>query len=56
MSTGFVPFDKIRLNAVIQRCENYCDGYITNDTPIDLPESSPKAPIQGVGLNKPGVS
>ena len=55
MSTGLVPFDKARCLAVISKCENYLANYVDKATPIDLPESSPRAPIQGKGLNGVGI-
>ena len=54
MSTGFVPFDKARTLAVMSKCENYISNYVEKASPLDLPESSPRAPINGPGLNSLG--
>jgi hypothetical protein len=51
MSTGFVPFDKTRMLNIVQKCESYISNFVEKATPIDLPESSPRAPVQGSGLN-----
>jgi len=56
MSTGFVIFDKTRFLASITKAENYLANYVAKATPIDLPESSPRAPIQGKGLTGTGTS
>ena len=51
MSTGLVSFDVNRLLAGITKAENYMSNFVAEATPVDLPESSPRAATQGKGLN-----
>jgi hypothetical protein len=48
-SSGLVTFDEKRLRAVIEKCAQYLDNYVATVSPIDLPESSPRALSSGSG-------
>jgi hypothetical protein len=49
LSTGLIHFDRDRFIAVIDRLEAYVVDYMEKATPLDLPESSPRAAVQGPG-------
>ena len=51
LSTGLIAFDKDRFMAGVAKAESYLENYVEKATPLDMPESSPRAPIQGAGLN-----
>ena len=38
-----VSFDYVRLQQVLDKCDRFMDDYIATVTPLDLPESSPRA-------------
>ena len=46
---GLIPFDEARFSAVINKIEAFLKTYVSTLTPLDLPESSPQAPISGPG-------
>jgi hypothetical protein len=50
-SSGIVSFDRTRLLALVEECETYITDYAMNVQPLDLPESTPRAPVQGPGLD-----
>lgn len=50
MSSNLVSFDKDRLLAIIDKIDNFIDGYILAVDPLDLPESSPMSSVSGPGL------
>ena len=54
-STGINQFDKARFLAVVDKAELYLSEYVSNALPIDLPESSPRADLQGPGLTGNGA-
>jgi hypothetical protein len=49
MSTNLIPFDRDRLIAIMDKIDNFILNYIQTNTPLDLPESSPMAPVSGPG-------
>lgn len=44
-----VSFDSIRLLQVVEKCEKFMSDYVEQATPLDLPESSPRAAMTGDG-------
>ena len=50
LSSNLIGFDVNRLLAILQKADNFIDGYITVVDPLDQPESSPMQPITGPGL------
>lgn len=49
MASGINTFDLKRQQDYITRIENFIADYVEQATPLDMPESSPRAPIQGPG-------
>lgn len=49
--SGMVTFDSARLEALIDKVDNFIADYIEVATPLDLPESSPQTAITGHGKN-----
>lgn len=49
MGAKLVSFDSVRLLQVISKCEKFLSEYVEKATPLDLPESSPRAPMTGQG-------
>jgi hypothetical protein len=50
-SSGIVSFDRTRQLALVSECETYLTDYAMKVQPLDLPETSPRAPLQGPGLD-----
>jgi hypothetical protein len=48
-ATNLIVFDESRFRAVIEKAENFIDGFISTVSPIDLPESSPLNSDSGPG-------
>lgn len=48
-SSGILVFDYNRAHQYLDRVDQYIVDYVEVATPLDLPESSPRAPIQGPG-------
>ena len=48
-AAGLNPFDSGRLTAIITKVRAFLTDYIQTVTPLDLPESSPKAASSGPG-------
>lgn len=44
-----VSFDEIRLTQVVDKCKKFLTDYVETTTPLDLPESAPRAPMTGDG-------
>jgi len=44
-----IDFDSVRLLQVIEKCELFLSDYVEVATPLDLPESSPRAAVTGDG-------
>lgn len=49
-SAGIKTFDSSRLLAMVTKVEKFLTEYVDTQTPLDLPESSPRAPGTGPGL------
>jgi hypothetical protein len=49
IGSKLISFDSVRLLQIVGKCENFMSAYVANATPLDLPESSPRAPITGPG-------
>lgn len=49
ISSGLIKFDSVRFLAIISKLELFMSDYIAKATPIDLPETSPRAKISGQG-------
>lgn len=45
LKTGFMPHDEVRVRAVVASMVRYIEDYVSNSSPIDLPESSPQEAI-----------
>lgn len=52
-AAGLISFDNTRFTAIIDKAEKFLTEYVQAATPLDLPESSPNAPMTGAG--KQGV-
>lgn len=48
-AAGLIPFDNVRLTAMLNKIESFLTGYIAEVTPLDLPESSPQTEMSGPG-------
>lgn len=48
--SGLVAFDSGRFLAIVSKVENFLEQYVAVATPLDLPESSPQAPVSGPGF------
>lgn len=44
-----ISFDSQRFLSIIQKCERFMADYVSVATPLDLPESSPRAVMSGPG-------
>jgi len=53
LPSGLVEFDNVRARRTVERAGRYLEDYIVQVSPVDLPESSPKAAMTGPG--RPGV-
>lgn len=49
LSTNLITFDSARLFSILDKCDALVTGYIQTATPIDLPESSPRAAMPPAG-------
>lgn len=49
LGAKLIGFDSIRMLQVISKCENFMTNYVEVATPLDLPESSPRAAVTGEG-------
>lgn len=49
LGAKLIGFDSIRFLQVIEKCENFMSNYVEVATPLDLPESSPRAAMTGSG-------
>lgn len=45
----FVSFDETRMTQVLDKCDRFMADYVETVTPLDLPESSPRATMTGPG-------
>lgn len=48
-AAGLTPADSLRFTAMIDKVDSFLNTYITDITPLDLPESSPQTDMSGVG-------
>ena len=48
-ATGLISFDSVRFLSHIGRIESYITNYADKATPLDMPESSPRAEVTGPG-------
>ena len=48
--TNLLPFDKLRILAILDRADNFIDTFIVIVDPLDVPETSPSVPSTGPGL------
>lgn len=49
LATNLMKFDNDRLTAIMTKCKNFVQNYISAVDPLDLPESSPMDPMSGSG-------
>ena len=54
-SSRLIIFDERRLRALVLKAENFMTNYVATATPLDLPESSPREPQTGPGLDHSGA-
>ena len=54
-SSGIADPDKARILAVLSKVEQHVEEYINKELPLDYPESSPQAPLQGSVIGGIGV-
>ena|SRR3990167_7971530 len=47
--SGFIKFDLARFMAMISKSAKFLDEFVAKALPMDLPESSPKAPMTEAG-------
>lgn len=48
-AAGLTPADSLRLTAMIDKVDSFLNTYISDITPLDLPESSPQTEMSGSG-------
>lgn len=48
-AAGLMPFDSVRFSALIDKADNFLSEYVSQVTPLDLPESSPQTTMTGAG-------
>ena len=48
--SGFIPFDSVRLTAIVSKAREFLNTFVQQSTPLDLPESSPQTPTMGSGI------
>lgn len=44
-----ISFDAARLIQIVEKCEKFLADYVEQATPLDLPESTPRAAVTGPG-------
>ncbi len=49
LSSNLIPFDVTRITAIIGKCDALVANYILTATPVDLPESTPRAAMPPEG-------
>lgn len=49
MGAKLISFDSIRMMQIVEKCERFMSDYVAMATPLDLPESSPRAEMTGDG-------
>lgn len=48
-AAGMIPFDRVRLEAVVKKIDDFLANYVAKISPLDLPESSPMRELSGAG-------
>jgi hypothetical protein len=51
MSSNLLSYDQARITAILDKIDNFIDGFITAVDPLDLPDSSPMVKVTGGGLS-----
>lgn len=49
LGAGLLPADLKRLIAILDKADAFLSGYVATVDPLDVPESSPMAPMTGAG-------
>lgn len=49
LASGLMSHDSKRFTALVDKAENFLNSYVSEVAPLDLPESSPRAPMSGHG-------
>ena len=52
-ASGIYPFDSVRFIASLDRCEMFLTNYVEKATPLDMPESTPRADSVMPGRQNP---
>lgn len=48
--TNLLPFDKLRVTAILDRADSFIETFIIVVDPLDVPETSPSVPSTGPGV------
>lgn len=48
--TNLLPFDKLRVLAILDRADSFIETFIVIVDPLDVPETSPSVPSTGPGV------
>lgn len=48
-ASGIIKFDYDRQMSYLDKVDQFIASYVETSTPLDMPESSPRAPVQGAG-------
>jgi hypothetical protein len=49
LSSNLIPFDRTRLEAILDKADGFLNSYVTVIDPIDQPETSPMTAVTGAG-------
>jgi len=49
LGAGLMPFDSRRVSALVAKCRQWLDDYVSARSPMDLPETSPQEPMSQHG-------
>ena len=49
LGAKLISFDSIRFLQIVEKCERFMTDYVEVATPLDLPDSSPRAAMTGAG-------
>jgi len=50
LSSNLIGFDRIRLDAILDKADGFLSSYVTVIDPLDQPETSPMTAVTGPGL------
>jgi hypothetical protein len=50
LSSNLIPFDTLRISAILDKADAFLNNYVTVIDPLDQPETSPMTVITGPGL------